>query len=86
MSYNDHMDFLSSVGCVWFAIRPERHLGHSTKSVFSFDVIYPPSQPTLVVFYGKIRVVEHLWHKTIVKEVTLDGIIFVHCADSLDHL
>ena len=41
---------------------------------------------TLVVFDSEIGVVEHLWDETVVKVVSLDGVVFVHGADSLDHL
>lgn len=41
---------------------------------------------TLVVFDGEIGIVQHLWDQPIVEVVSLDGVIFVHCTDSLDHL
>lgn len=41
---------------------------------------------TLVVFDGEIGVVEHLRDETVVKVVSLDWVVFVHSADSLDHL
>lgn len=41
---------------------------------------------TLVVFDGKIGIVQHLWYQSVVKVVPLDGVIFVHCTDGLDHL
>lgn len=41
---------------------------------------------TLVVFDGEIGVVEHLRDETIVKVMALDRVVFVHRADSLDHL
>lgn len=41
---------------------------------------------TLVVFDGEIGIVQHLWDQPIVEVVSLDGVIFVHCTDGLDHL
>lgn len=41
---------------------------------------------TLVVFDGEIGIVQHLWDQSVVKVVPLDGVIFVHCTDGLDHL
>lgn len=41
---------------------------------------------TLVVFDGKIRIVQHLRDEPIVKVVALNWIIFVHGADGLDYL
>lgn len=41
---------------------------------------------TLVVFDGEIGIVQHLWDQPIVEVVSLDGVIFVHSTDGLDHL
>lgn len=41
---------------------------------------------TLVVFDGEIGIVQHLWDQSVVKVVPLDGVIFVHRTDGLDHL
>lgn len=41
---------------------------------------------TLVVFDGEIGVVEHLRDQAVVEVMALDRVVFVHRADSLDHL
>lgn len=59
---------------------------HSAKTCLSSMWLGGFSLGTLVVFDGEIGIVQHLWDQSIVKVVPLDGVVFVHRTDSLDHL
>lgn len=76
--------------CLGLEFRPESHWRNVQKLCRSatneFTAMWFVLLRTLVVFDGKIGVVEHLWDQTIVKIVALDWVVFVHRTDSLDHL